>query len=256
MIASPAHRPALGGYGQDPLVLAALIVAVVLATAAPIALGVTVDAAYAIGSKIVLCGLAVVLLTGLRWWRRAGFLAVPARRDVAWLAPPALLVLASLIAVVVAGPVAMQPTLVLAFAMVALATGFSEEALFRGVLLESLRPWGAAWAIVGSTLVFAAIHLAGLLAGATLGATLAQVVVGGLPFGLAFAGLRLATRSIWPLVVIHAVNNFTSYLMTGHWEAVSQDMSRFALVATLQLGLIVVLAGYGAWFLWRSTRGR
>ena len=87
MIVSSAHRPALGGYWEHPLVLAALMVAVVLATAVPIALGVTVDAAYAIGSKIVLCGLAVVLLTGLRWWRRAGFLALPGRRDLAWLAP-------------------------------------------------------------------------------------------------------------------------------------------------------------------------
>lgn len=256
MIASSAHRPALGGYRAHPLVLAVLIVAVVLATAAPIALGVTVDAAYAIGSKIVLCGLAVVLLTGLRWWRRAGFLVLPGRRDLAWLTPPSLLVLAALVAVVAAGPVAMEPTLVVAFAIVALGTGFSEEALFRGVLLESMRPWGAAWAITGTTLAFAAIHFAGLMGGAALDATLVQVLLGGLPFGLAFAGLRLATRSIWPLVVIHAVNNFTSYLMSGHWEAVSQDMSRFGLVGVLQLGLIVVLVAYGVWFLWRFSRDR
>jgi hypothetical protein len=256
MIVSSAHRPALGVHREHPLILAVLIVAVVLATAAPIALGVTVDAAYAIGSKIVLCGLAVVLLTGLRWWRRAGFLTLPSRRDLAWLAPPALLVLAALVAVVVAGPVPMEPTLVLAFAIVALGTGFSEEALFRGVLLESLRPRGAVWAIIGTTVAFAAIHLAGLMGGATLDATLAQVLLGGLPFGLAFAGLRLATRSIWPLVVIHAVNNFTSYLMSGHWAAVTQDMSRFALVGVLQLGLVVVLVGYGVWSLWRFSRDR
>ncbi|HET9521295.1 MAG TPA: CPBP family intramembrane glutamic endopeptidase, partial [Candidatus Limnocylindrales bacterium] len=126
----------------------------------------------------------------------------------------------------------------------------------RGVLLESLRPWGAVWAITGTTLAFAAIHFAGLMGGATLEATLAQVLLGGIPFGLAFAGLRLATRSIWPLITIHAVNNFTSYLMSGHWEAVSQDMSRFALVGVLQLGLEVVLVGYGVWFLWRFSRNR
>ena len=164
--------------------------------------------------------------------------------------------LAALIAVVVAGPVPMEPTLVLAFAIVALGTGFSEEALFRGVLLESLRPWGAVWAITGTTLAFAAIHLAGLMGGATLEATLAQVVVGGIPFGLGFAGLRLATLSIWPLVVIHALNNFTSFLTSGHWEAVSQDTSRFALAGFLQLVLLVVLVGYGVWFLWRFSRDR
>lgn len=254
MIVSSAHRPALGGYREHPLVLGVVIVAVMLATAVPIALGVTVDAAYAIGSKVVLCALAVVLLTGLRWWRSAGFLALPDRRDLVWLVPPALLVLAALVAVVVAGPVPMEPMLVLAFAIVALGAGFSEEALFRGVLVESMRPWGAVWAITGTTLAFAAIHLAGLMGGATLDATLTQVLLGGLPFGLGFAGLRLATRSIWPLVVIHAVNNFASFLMSGHWEAVSQDMTRFALAGVLQLGLLVVLLGYGVWFLWRFRR--
>ena len=256
MIVSSTHRPALGRYRENPLVLGVLIVAVLLATVVPIALGVTVDAAYAIGSKIVLCAFAVVLLTGLRWWRRAGFLALPDRRDLAWLAPPALLVLAALVAVVVAGPVPMEPMLVLAFAIVALGAGFSEEALFRGVLLESLRHRGAVWAIVGSTAAFSVIHVAGLLGGATLEATLAQIVIGGIPFGLAFAGLRLTTRSIWPLVLIHAVNNVASFLMSGHWEAVAQDTTRFAVAALLQTGFLAVLVAYGVWFLWRFRRDR
>lgn len=112
------------------------------------------------------------------------------------------------------------------------------------------------WAITGSTAAFAAIHLAGLIGGATLEATPGARPPRGLPFGLAFAGLSLTSRSIWPLVVIHPVDNFTSWLMGVHWEAVSQDMSRFALVSALQLALVVVLLGYGVRFLWRFSRSR
>lgn len=256
MLVSSARRPTFTGRRAAPVALGALIVGVFLATALPVALGTPVDAPYAVASKIVLSALAIVLLSGLRWWGRAGFLALPRGRDLAWLAPPSLLVVGALIAVVAAGPVPMEPMLVLAFAVVAIGAGFSEEGLFRGILLESVRPWGAAWAMVGTTVAFALIHFAGLLSGATLEATIVQVILGGIPFGLAFAGLRLTTRSIWPLIAIHAVNNFTSFLMSGRWEAVTQDTSRFATASLLQFGLLVLLALYGVWFLWRLRKER
>jgi len=228
----------------------------VLATAVPIGLGATVDSSYAIATKVALSALAVVLLSGLGWWRRAGFLALPSRRDLGWLALPSLLVLGALGLVIAAGPATTDLALVFAFAVVAIGTGFSEEALFRGVLLEAMRPSGPLWAIVGTTVAFSLLHLAGLMGGASLDATLVQVLLGGIPFGLAFAGLRLATRSIWPLIALHAVNNFTSFLMSGQWEAVIQDTSRFGAASLMGLALIVVLAAYGVWFLWRAARNR
>lgn len=247
-----SRRPILGRAG--PITLGSLIVLVVLATVAPLAIGVPVGAPVAIGSKVVLCTLAAALLTSYGWWRRAGFLALPARADLVWLTPPALLILGTFLAVVLAGPVPMDAPLVVAFVVVALGTGLSEEALFRGVLVESMRPWGPVRAIVGSTIAFAAIHFAGLLGGATLEATIVQVLLGGIPFGLAFAGLRLLTRSIWPLVGLHALNNLAAYLTTGQWQAATADAGRFAVAATLQFAFLVLLLGYGAWFLWYYRR--
>jgi membrane protease YdiL (CAAX protease family) len=254
MIAVSSGPHAAGGAWR-PLLLAALVVAAVLATAVPASLGATVDAGYAVASKAALCALAVVLLSSLHLWGRAGFLALPTRRDLRVLALPSLLVAGMLVAVVVAGPAEMDASQVIAFAVVAAAVGFSEEALFRGVLLESLRPWGPLAAMLATTVAFALLHIAGLMGGASLDATLAQVLIGGLPFGLAFAGLRLTTASIWPLVVIHATNNLASFLMSGHWEAVTQDTSRYGAASVLGLALIVALAAYGVWFLWRFSRG-
>jgi membrane protease YdiL (CAAX protease family) len=66
--------------------------------------------------------------------------------------------------------------------------------------------------------------------------------------------LRLRGRSIWPLVALHAVNNFAGYLTTGHWEAVESDTTRFAVAASIQLAFLVVLVAYGAAFLWNERR--
>ncbi len=242
MIIASATVPHWGGIGSIRLSLAMLIVVVVLATAAPIALGVTVDAPYAIGSKTVLCGLAVVLLTGLRWWRRAGFLALPGRRAPGLARPAGS-----------ARPgrpwsrsggsrpgthgadARRRPSRSRRW-----GTGFSEEALLQGRAVGVAATPGRC---VGDhrhdTCVRGHPPRRAHGRGNARGGTLAQALLGGLPLGLAFAGSEAVTRSIWLLVVIHTVNNFTSYLMSGHWEAVSQDTTRFALVGVLQLGLVV-----------------
>lgn len=244
----------VAGNPWHPITLGTLIVVAVLATAVPAAMGTPPDSTYAIASKVALSALAVVLLSGLHWWRRAGFLALPSRGDLRWLALPSILVLATLGAVIAVGPATSDSGLVLAFAVVAIGVGFSEEALFRGVLVEAMRPWGPLPTIIGTTVGFSLLHLAGLMGGATLDATVVQVLLGGIPFGLAFAGLRLTTRSIWPLVAIHAVNNFASFLMSGQWQAVTQDTSKYAAASTLGLAFLLVLAAYGVWFLWRFGR--
>lgn len=236
---------------MHPVTLAAAMVAIFLVTTVPLMLGAQVDATYVIASKIVPCAFAALLLTSFGWWGRVGFLALPSRHDLVRLAPLALLIGGMIAAIVAAGPDPMKPSLVVAFGLVALGAGFSEEALFRGVLLEAMRSWGLVRALVGSTTVFSLIHVAGLAAGASLETTITQVVLYAIPFGLAFGGLRLTGRSIWPLVLIHAMNNFGSLLTTGQWANATPDAERFATASALQLGFLAVLIAYAIWFVWR-----
>lgn len=77
----------------------------------------------------------------------------------------------------------------------------AEELLFRGVLLSTLlQRWGAGWAVVVSSLIFALVHLPGL-----------QWQWFGLPdlllLALLLAWLRLRSGSIWPGVLAHGINN-------------------------------------------------
>ncbi len=76
-----------------------------------------------------------------------------------------------------------------------------EELLFRGVLLSALmKRWHIGWAVAGSSLLFALVHLPGL-----------QYQWYALPnlilLALLLAGLRLRSGSIWPAVLAHGVNN-------------------------------------------------
>jgi membrane protease YdiL (CAAX protease family) len=76
-----------------------------------------------------------------------------------------------------------------------------EELLFRGVLLSALmKRWHVGWAVAGSSLLFALIHLPGL-----------QYQWYALPnlilLALLLAGLRLRSGSIWPAVLAHGANN-------------------------------------------------
>ncbi len=87
-----------------------------------------------------------------------------------------------------------------------------EELLFRGVLLSALlRRFRVGWSMAISALVFALAHLPGL-----------QFAWYALPdlmlLALALAALRLASRSLWPAVLAHGVNNL---LAVAAWFVVS-----------------------------------
>ncbi|MBT5859990.1 MAG: CPBP family intramembrane metalloprotease [Alphaproteobacteria bacterium] len=90
---------------------------------------------------------------------------------------------------------------VLAFG--AVAVPIAEEFLFRGVLFRWLKDgWGLYAGVVGSALVFAAVHI---LLG-TSGAL--QIFL----IGLALAYLYDITGSLWPSMVFHGVNNGISFI--------------------------------------------
>jgi len=78
---------------------------------------------------------------------------------------------------------------------------FGEELYFRGVVYGGLRNrFGAGWSLLGSTLLFGAVH---------------RQVVHFLPIallGLVIALLYERTRSLLPSVAVHAVNNIISIL--------------------------------------------
>ena len=80
---------------------------------------------------------------------------------------------------------------------------FAEELFFRGMLYRFLRErWGVGIGAIGSALVFGAAHL-------NLGVGLAMCIL-----GLVCALVYERTRSLWPSIIIHAVNNCLAFILT------------------------------------------
>jgi len=101
---------------------------------------------------------------------------------------------------------------VLAFG--AVAVPIAEEFLFRGVLFRWLRDgWGRYAGLVGSALVFSAVHIILGTSGAL------QIFI----LGLALAYLYEITGSLWPSMVFHGVNNGISFfwIYLAMWSGAS-----------------------------------
>ncbi|MBL1119756.1 CPBP family intramembrane metalloprotease [Streptomyces sp. 110] len=96
-----------------------------------------------------------------------------------------------------AGPLAL--TLQLLF--IAVLTPLGEEFAFRGVLSTALNRYGAWVSVIGSTVIFALAH----------GINLAMIPA--LVVGTINGILLVRTKSVWPGVIVHAVNNSLATLL-------------------------------------------
>ena len=199
------------------------------------------------------CLFAVLLLTALAWWREAGFVPIRSWRILIPYTPLILVVLLIVVLmVVIPGSQVRDRALILFGAISFLAGGFVEEALFRGVVLRAFLPRGLMKASLLSATVFSLAHLGNLLLGQDLIATMLQLVRAFL-LGFAFVALLAYTRNIWPLVILHAAINFSSFLGTGSITLISTESPQLSDMLA-EFAVFGLLAGFGFWLLRRAER--
>jgi hypothetical protein len=195
----------------------------------------------------VLAVTGIFFVFRLCWWKKAGYTAGIRWADVPLFVLPGAVALLSLSGGIrVTGSVT-----VLAFAVLTLVVGFAEETWFRGLILTALLPLGILRAAVISAFFFAAPHLLNSLGG-TWDLTFTMVdTVAAFGLGLTFAALRLRTESIWPLVGIHTLFDFTSLVAVGGVEVHAQSLQ--VLISSVIVG--AVFAAYGLFLLRGVTEG-
>jgi hypothetical protein len=89
----------------------------------------------------------------------------------------------------------------------------TEEILFRGFILGALEiAYGPVRAVVISSLFFGLWHLKNVF-WLTDYQLIHQMLYTGLVFGPVIASLALKTRTIWPGVILHYLNNILVYLI-------------------------------------------
>ena len=94
------------------------------------------------------------------------------------------------------------PDIVLMFLGVAIIPPLIEEFSMRGVLLSSMQKYGNRFSMIATAFVFGLFH-----------GNFTQI-----PFaficGLFFAYMTIATNSLWPAIIVHAMNNSLSCILT------------------------------------------
>ena len=171
----------------------------------------------------------------------------PASARLAW--PPLLYALLMLVLAWAGGFPPRSVVLVIACNTAIVA--ISEELMFRAILLQGFLDKYAIWpAVMTSSAIFGLVHAANGYATGDVGAALWQSGAAFLQ-GVAYAAIRLRTRSIWPMVVVHCLWDFS--LMTATLAAAAEgevsSMPYAAMLAVLPLFL------YGL-FLLRGNRGQ
>ena len=120
--------------------------------------------------------------------------------------------------------------------------GVTEELACRGLMYGFLESKGKAVAIIGSSLLFAGLHLINFFKGASLEDTLIQIVFAA-GFGLVMAVVRSRTTSLLPLMTVHALWDFNS-------KASVHEVSDMAAVVIYIALLAVVI--WGCWLTYRE----
>ena len=130
----------------------------------------------------------------------------------------------------------------LSVVQVAVTAAVVEEISLRGCVMQNLRKYGDAFAVMMSAVVFGIMHMN------LVQAPFALIV------GLGLGYITVKTGSIWPAIVIHAFNNLFSTVVSylPDWGLNEKGISlvySFALYAFLALGVV-----FGFLFIRRAGR--
>lgn len=192
-------------------------------------------------ATLLLCGFVVVsALFGVLALRRRGsspfmpgFTRPQATRQAWFFIPP---VVAVIVAVVTQG-IHVPGVLLLTYLALSVAVGINEEVWFRGVILGRLSAGGTAVAIIGSSVLFGALHLANLAGGESGPGAVLQVAFA-LAFGFAAGVLTVTTRSVLPAIIWHAAWDFVNF-------AGGNSLGTLAVVGTALATALIVTYGVG-----------
>ena len=189
-----------------------------------------------------------VILSRLRSWQAAGFNGPRRWRSPHVAALLALTLLLPLLGLSGSG-LHRTTTILLALQIAFLALGvFMEEAIYRGLILQVLLPFGPLRACIGSAALFGLSHLDNLFLPGREIAVFYQVFEAFL-VGILFGAARLRMNAIWPVMAVHAAYDFVLVLAYGHAVPVVPSRAGF-IIATIA-NLVLAAAGL---FLIRKRR--
>ena len=181
----------------------------------------------------------VLGIVGILGWRRdVGINGRSAWRHLPLLVLPLLLVLIPLAGGIESTETTTLGVLLLGYA----ANSIAEDGMFRGIIPRVLRSRGLIWVVVLSSLLFGLAHFGNILSrpDQSVAITAAQAV-GAFSEGIGLIAIRLATRTVIPVMVIHFLSDL--FLQIGGLPTIPVNVFQS-----------VVMLLFGIWILRRYRR--
>ncbi len=122
------------------------------------------------------------------------------------------------------------------------ANSIAEDGMFRGIIPRVLRSRGLIWVVVVSSLLFGLVHFGNILSrpDQSVAITAAQAV-GAFSEGIGLVAIRLATRTVIPVMVIHFLSDL--FLQLGGFPTIPANVIQS-----------VAMLFFGVWILRRHRR--
>lgn len=202
-----------------------------------------------IGIAWLLAALFALLVALASSARRATGLGAPAPPQSLRLVWPLLLYALLMLLVAWADGWPPWPVLLIVAGNTALVA-VSEELMFRAILLQGLLQRYAVWpAVLISSALFGVVHTFNGVGNGDFSGALWQALAAFLQ-GIGYAAIRLRTRSVWPMVLVHGVWDFA--LVTSMLPAAAGGDG--SIVPYAALLVVVPLCLYGIFLLRGSQR--
>ncbi len=158
-------------------------------------------------ANLALTLIAIALLTRLGWWKTVGFKPLHQRGDLLYfLIPLVPTVLNFLPGVQIESIVYVTWVL-----LIALMVGFAEENIFRGLMLQAIKPLGHWRAAIITALLFGLTHVMNTLTGKNLLDSMMQIGYA-VAIGFAYAALALKKDGLWLLILAHFLTDFIFFI--------------------------------------------
>lgn len=202
-------------------------------------------------SNMTLYGLAnlglslivIILLTRLKWWEIVGFKPLRQRGDLIYFLIPLVPAILNLIPGIQIESFA-QVSVVFA---VTLAVAFAEETIFRGVMLQAIKPHGYWKAAIITALLFGLTHAMNALTGKDL-LTSAMQIGYATAIGFAYAALALKKDALRLLILSHFLTDFIFFIqkpgfaMPPFWQSF------------IVISLTIIFTAYGIFIMQQKFR--
>ncbi|MEN6460872.1 MAG: CPBP family intramembrane glutamic endopeptidase [Syntrophomonas sp.] len=166
--------------------------------------------------RVIICILLLIMLKYFGIIKMAYF-TVPARWRQIWLIWPVIVLILVNALDILTGKVTIDTSnkaLLFTFVINCVSTGFFEEILVRGGILNLLlcklgnTKKGIYLSVIYSSMVWGLAHLINLVKNPELLLTTSTQIFYAACFGVIFAALLLRTHSIWWMIFLHALFNF------------------------------------------------